>query len=91
MLYSMTRIQINKKEICFKKEKQRKHFMDFLVAQWLRICLAMQGIQVRSLVKIPQDPTCHSVTKPACYNYHGRASQLAKPACHSKDPVQPSK
>ena len=50
MLYSMTRIQINKKEICFKKEKQRKHFRDFLVAQWLRICLAMQGTQVRSLV-----------------------------------------
>ena len=25
-----------------------------LVVQWLRICLAMQGMQVRALIKIPQ-------------------------------------
>ena len=33
-----------------------------LVAQWLRICLPMQGTRVRSLVR--EDPTCHGATKP---------------------------
>ena len=36
------------------------------VSQWLRICLAMQGTLVRSLV---QDPTCHGATKPVHHNY----------------------
>ena len=38
-----------------------------LVAQWLRICLPMQGIWVRSLVQ--EDPTCRGATKPMCHNY----------------------
>ena len=37
-----------------------------LVAQWLRIHLAMQGTQVRSLVR--EDPTYHGATKPRCCN-----------------------
>ena len=37
-----------------------------LVAQWLRICLPMQGTQVRSLVQ--EDPTCRGATKPVCYS-----------------------
>ena len=32
------------------------------VAQWLRICLPMQGTQVRALVW--EDPTCHGATRP---------------------------
>ena len=36
------------------------------VSQWLRICLAMQGTLVRSLV---QDPTCHGATKPVHHNH----------------------
>ena len=39
----------------------------FLVARWLRICLPMQGIQVRALVQ--EDPTCHGATKPVRHNY----------------------
>ena len=39
----------------------------FLVVQWLRICLPMQGTQVRSLVL--EDPTCHRATKPGPHNY----------------------
>ena len=39
----------------------------FLVAQWLRIRLPMQGTQVRSLVR--EDPTCHGATKPVHHNY----------------------
>ena len=38
-----------------------------LVAQWLIICLPIQGTQVRALVQ--EDPTCRGVTKPACHNY----------------------
>ena len=38
-----------------------------LVAQWLRICLPMQGSWVRSLVR--EDPTCHTATKPMRHNY----------------------
>ena len=38
-----------------------------LWAQWLRICLAMQGTWVQSLVQ--EDPTCLGASKPARYNY----------------------
>ena len=38
-----------------------------LVAQWLRICLLMQGTRVRALVW--EDPTCHGATRPVSHNY----------------------
>ena len=38
-----------------------------LVAQWLRICLPMQGTRVRALVW--EDPTCCGATKPVSHNY----------------------
>ena len=38
-----------------------------LVAQWLRICLPVQGTQVQALVR--GDPTCHGATKPVRHNY----------------------
>ena len=38
-----------------------------LVAQWLRICLPMQGTQVQALVW--EDPTCHGATGPVSHNY----------------------
>ena len=53
-----------------------------LVAQWLRICLPMQGTGVRSLVR--EDPTCRRTTKPvattteACVP-RARALQQEKP------------
>ena len=37
------------------------------VVQWLRICLLMQGTQVRALVW--EDPTCHGATRPVSHNY----------------------
>ena len=61
-----------------------------LVAQWLRICLPMQGTRVWALVQ--EDLTCHGATKPmhqnywACaleptsYNYWACVPQLLKPA-----------
>ena len=38
-----------------------------LVAQWLRICLPMQGTRVRALVR--EDPTCRGATRPVSHNY----------------------
>ena len=47
----------------FKKNRIRAS----LVAQWLRICLPMQGTRVRALVW--EDPTCHGATRPMSHNY----------------------
>ena len=38
-----------------------------LVAQWLRVCLPMQGTRVRALVW--EDPTCHGATGPVSHSY----------------------
>ena len=38
-----------------------------LVAQWLRICLLMQGTRVRALVW--EDPTCCGANRPVSHNY----------------------
>ena len=38
-----------------------------LVAQWLGICLPMQGTWVRALVW--EDPTCRGATRPVSHNY----------------------
>ena len=42
-------------------------FRASLVAQWLRICLSMQGTRVRALVW--EDPTCRGATRPVSHNY----------------------
>ena len=42
-------------------------FRASLVAQWLRICLLIQGTRVRALVW--EDPTCHGATRPVSHNY----------------------
>ena len=44
-----------------------------LVAQWLGICLPMQGTRVRVLVW--EDPTCRGATKPVHRNYWACAQQ----------------
>ena len=46
-----------------------------LVVQWLRICLAMQGTQVRSLVEELRS-TCHRATKPTLHNHRACGLQL---------------
>ena len=51
-----------------KKNKQKKTtFGAPLVAQWLRICLPMQGTRVRALVW--EDPACRGATRPVSHNY----------------------
>ena len=47
------------------KKKKRKRVS--LVAQWLRVCLPMQGTRVRALVW--EDPTCRGATRPVSHNY----------------------
>ena len=38
-----------------------------LVAQWLRICLPMQGTRVQALVR--EDSTCCGATRPVSHSY----------------------
>ena len=45
----------------------KKQLRTSLVAQWLRICLPMQGTRVRALVL--EDPTCRGAARPVCHNY----------------------
>ena len=49
------------------KDFVKRHYRASLVAQWLRICLPMQGTQVRALVW--EDPTCRGATRPVSHNY----------------------
>ena len=44
------------------------------MVQWLRICLAMQGTPVRSLVQ--EDPTCHGATEPVHQHSGAHEPQL---------------
>ena len=48
-----------------------------LVAQWLRICLPMQGTRVRALVW--EEPTCRWATRPVSHNYWACASGACAP------------
>ena len=59
---------------CFSLKKKLRAS---LVAQWLRICLPMQGTQVRALVW--EDPTCRGATRPVSHNYWACASGSCAP------------
>ena len=48
-----------------------------LVAQWLRICLPVQGTCVRALVW--EDPTCRGAARPVRHNYWACASGACAP------------
>ena len=48
-----------------------------LVAQWLRVCLPMQGTGVRALVW--EDPTCRGATGPVSHNCWACASGARAP------------
>ena len=50
-----------------KTQNCKKSSWTSLVAQWLRICLPMQGTRIRALLW--EDPTCHGATNPVCHNY----------------------
>ena len=50
-----------------KKTQSKNGQRASLVAQWLRICLLMQGTRVQALVW--EDPTCRGATRPVSHNY----------------------
>lgn len=50
--------------------KRREH-RTFLMVQWLRLYLPMQGTWIGSLVQ--EDPTYHRATKPTCHKYWAHA------------------
>ena len=63
-----------------------------LLAQWLRICLPMQGIWVLSLVW--QNPTCQGATKPVHHNFWAcipRACALQQEAIKIRSLSTPTK
>ena len=58
-------------------ELDKMYLWASLVVQWLRICLPMQGTQVRALVW--EDPTCHGATRPMSHNCQACASGACAP------------
>ena len=76
-LWSLEKVSPRKEDLSSALKKGR--IGACLVAQWLRICLPMQGTRVRALVW--KDPTCCGATKPVRHNYRARAPQLLKPTC----------
>ena len=50
-----------------KLHKIKQHVWASLVAQWLRICLPMQGTRVRAVVW--EDPTCRGAAGPVSHDY----------------------
>ena len=56
---------LDKSSLVLNSDKKRERVS--LVAQWLRVCLPMQGTRVRALVW--EDPTCRGATGPVSHNY----------------------
>ena len=56
---------------------QNQKYRASLVAQWLRVCLPMQGTRVRALVW--EDPTCRGAAGPVSHNYWACAPQQERP------------
>ena len=54
-------------DLLLEQREEAGIFRASLVAQWLRICLPMQGTRVQALVR--EDPTCRGATKPMRHNY----------------------
>ena len=57
--------------------------LNSMMVRWLRVCLPVQGIQIRSLVW--EDPTCHEATRPMYQTSEGQALSMH----HNEDPAQP--
>ena len=58
-------------------ENEKWSWRAYMVVQWLRICLPMQGKRDRALVW--EDPTCRGATKPVRHNYWACASGPCAP------------
>ena len=64
---SCVEVLIPQNVIIFGKRAFKEVIRASLVAQWLRICLPMQGTRVRVLVW--EDPKCRGATGPVSHNY----------------------
>ena len=51
---------------CLSPSLEKKQIGASLVAQWLRVCLLMQGTRVRALVW--EDPTCRGAAGPVSHS-----------------------
>ena len=49
------------------KKRSKTNIRASLVAQWLRVCLPVQGTRVQALVW--EDPTCSGATRPVSHSY----------------------
>ena len=58
-----------------------------LVVQWLRICSAMKGTLVQSLVQ--EDPSCHRATEPMPHNYWSPCA--LEPVLHLQQEESPNR
>ena len=58
---------LNTGYVIFKADINKTAWRDSLVAQWLRICLPIQGTWARALVW--EGPTCRGATRPVSHNY----------------------
>ena len=56
---------------------QKTAYWASLVAQWLGVCLLMQGTRVRALVW--EDPTCHGAAGPVSHDCWACASGACAP------------
>ena len=75
-----TEFHQHRKLLCIKgnyKESEKTTHRASLVAQWLRICLPMQGTRVQALVW--GDPTCRGATGPVSHNYWACTSGACAP------------
>ena len=68
------------------RKKKKVYYRASLVVQWLRICLAMQGTLVQSLVQ--EDPICHgasspgtAITEPLLLNKRNPCTKLESSSC----------
>ena len=69
--------KINKTDKPLARFIKKKREGASLVAQWLRLCLPMQGTWVQALVW--EDPTCRGATRPVRHNYWACASGACAP------------
>ena len=69
IVIKLTKIKDKEKIIESNKGKMTNNIQGgaSLVAQWLRVCLPVQGTRVRALVW--EDPTCRGAARPVSHNY----------------------